>query len=749
MAAGGERRDGRFRRARAPEAGSGLPATALVAQGRAFEEEYRRHPAWPSLRRSVWAWLTLTAVAVAAYGLAVAYGSGPLPHRMLDALKLFPSGFPGYDESMPWPHLLARYLAALVSLFVTLRVLAAVFADRFAQLRARTRRGHAVVCGLGETGLRSTLALRTARRPVTCIDLAATGDAADAARRAGALVLKADATQVVALRTARVDRADQVVCACEADATNARIATTARALAAGRLRDPLDIHVSIRDPDLAQALRNPSSALAGARIHVFNVTAVWARALLDDPAGPFERATLSPPRLVVAGAGPLGRAVVRGAARRWHDRVRDGTATGTMAIVVAATDATEACAHLGERYPAVARTSRLIPAPAVASHGDTTAPGGLEARPDAVYLCLPDQSANLAAALDADRALQGRAPVFLPASSAVAELGSLGVGGPGLHPVALPTHSTSLDVLHDQRRDALARSVHEEYLVSRQAAADFGTRPGDRDWELLPESLRAASRDHADRMVEQLGSLWYELEPRYDWDEPLVELPAPTVEALAELEHERWRAERHAAGWRLGTARDDDRKLHDLLVPWTELPQDAKELDRALVRARPELLARADYRLGRSRVRELLAQRLHERYVSARLSETPAAAVPGWSELPEAQRELNRSSVDDIGVKLARIGCRAALAVPSLPAAAISPSELERLAELEHERWLEERYAAGWRVGPRDTDAGTHPSLVPWAELSEAEREKDREVVRSIQPLLAEVGYAVVRYGLG
>jgi hypothetical protein len=46
--------------------------------------------------------------------------------------------------------------------------------------------------------------------------------------------------------------------------------------------------------------------------------------------------------------------------------------------------------------------------------------------------------------------------------------------------------------------------------------------------------------------------------------------------------------------------------------------------------------------------------------------------------------------------------------------------------EAEHESWVRAYEKMGWRYGPvRDPAAKTHPDLVPYADLPEAEREKD------------------------
>ena len=76
--------------------------------------------------------------------------------------------------------------------------------------------------------------------------------------------------------------------------------------------------------------------------------------------------------------------------------------------------------------------------------------------------------------------------------------------------------------------------------------------------------------------------------------------PRPTftdaeIDQLAGIEHERWRAEREAAGWRYGPARDDAAKLNPLLVPWADVPADARRYNLETAAELPTLLARAGF----------------------------------------------------------------------------------------------------------------------------------------------------------
>jgi hypothetical protein len=71
---------------------------------------------------------------------------------------------------------------------------------------------------------------------------------------------------------------------------------------------------------------------------------------------------------------------------------------------------------------------------------------------------------------------------------------------------------------------------------------------------------------------------------------------------------------------------------------------------------------------------------------------------------------------------------------------------IEILAENAHDAWAAARFADGWQYGPRhDTRARLHPNLVPYGDLSEAEKDIDRDVVvATVRGILAH-GYKIRR----
>jgi hypothetical protein len=73
----------------------------------------------------------------------------------------------------------------------------------------------------------------------------------------------------------------------------------------------------------------------------------------------------------------------------------------------------------------------------------------------------------------------------------------------------------------------------------------------------------------------------------------------------------------------------------------------------------------------------------------------------------------------------------------------------ERLAKNTHDVWARQRFADGWKYGPRRDDAAKeHPGLVPYEQLPESEKKYDRETaIESLKAVVA-LGYRIEKDGL-
>ena len=161
-----------------------------------------------------------------------------------------------------------------------------------------------------------------------------------------------------------------------------------------------------------------------------------------------------------------------------------------------------------------------------------------------------------------------------------------------LVPVAHRGAVLAPEVLLDGRGDALARVIHDHYRDTTEAQGrDPSQQAAGQPWPLLAESYRSANRHQADHLWAKLAMSDCCALPEEVVD-TFAFAPAE-VERLAAAEHERWAAERWLDGWRYAPVRDNARRHHPQLVPYAELSEPMKDLDRFAVRLVPALLARS------------------------------------------------------------------------------------------------------------------------------------------------------------
>jgi hypothetical protein len=119
-----------------------------------------------------------------------------------------------------------------------------------------------------------------------------------------------------------------------------------------------------------------------------------------------------------------------------------------------------------------------------------------------------------------------------------------------------------------------------------------------------------------------------------------------------------------------------------------------------------------------------------------------------YAELPEDFKEANRLNVRDIPTKLAVAGYIMIPARSNEPPFKFPGASLEELAEAEHVRWMQSKFDEGYAYAPEtDKAKKLNKCLVPWKELPEEEKEKDRDLIRGIPEILARAGYAIVKTG--
>jgi len=270
--------------------------------------------------------------------------------------------------------------------------------------------------------------------------------------------------------------------------------------------------------------------------------------------------------------------------------------------------------------------------------------------------------------------------------------------------------------------ELLAQALLDDYRVNPRQTKGPGPNRGEPelDW----------ARRYAREIVDELTALGYRVKPLDRPSALPASLPEDIAEEMCKKENSDWdRMSPAVRQQRLDAAR----KLPQILgsekvcaaIEWAE----AIEPDQT----------------------ELLAIALHERYQESchaagqTLATNPALIE--WRRLPESLKESNRREAAHILAMLRAIGCGIE-PLSSTPSnfTGFTEAEIEKLAQLEHERWKEEREDEGWEYGPeKNLRLRTNPYLVPWAELPEGVKDYNRNAVKEIPKLLEKIDRRVYR----
>jgi hypothetical protein len=147
--------------------------------------------------------------------------------------------------------------------------------------------------------------------------------------------------------------------------------------------------------------------------------------------------------------------------------------------------------------------------------------------------------------------------------------------------------------------EQLARVIHRHYVAMEAAKGNTeADNPSMAPWERLPETLRQSSIAQARHVGVRLTAIGATVIPR-SAAAPEFTFTPPEIDLLARMEHDRWKQERAADGWRHGEQRDNARKLHPDMVDWADLSDEAQDKDRDVITSLPATLLEGGFQILR------------------------------------------------------------------------------------------------------------------------------------------------------
>lgn len=153
-----------------------------------------------------------------------------------------------------------------------------------------------------------------------------------------------------------------------------------------------------------------------------------------------------------------------------------------------------------------------------------------------------------------------------------------------------------------------------------------------------------------------------------------------------------------------------------------------------------------DAKLGPRQI-EALGRKIHETYRRDNINRYIESGMQDWEHLREDFKLSNCAQAAYAEHILRACGFDVQpLRPPSSNPISFTDLEVEKMAEMEHGRWVVERLQSGWRYGEiKNVEKRITPYLIPWDKLSDEIKSYDRRAVRNFVGVLSEAGLGVFR----
>jgi len=515
-----------------------------------------------------------------------------------------------------WELELARFLLPAIAAYAAVRALIVIFWEQIQLLRVRFIKDHIVICGLGRKSMILTRRFREQGYRVVVIELDKENDLLASCKDEGSIILIGDAKDKKQLRKARVNKAKYLISVCGDDGVDTEVAVHARELVRNREGKVLTCAVHIVDPQLCHLLREQEIGIGQTnafRLEFFNIFDSGARAWLKEypPFSETIEISGSQPHLLVVGIGRMGESLVVHTAKEW--KALPSRTSERLRITLIDQVAAKKNESLCLRYPQLEKVCDLVPlqmdiGSADFERADFLFDSHKKCEVTSVFICLDNDSFSLSAALAIYQAVRERKIPIVVRMTHDAGLATLLPGKnecedsfAGLHAFGLLDRTCLPDLILGGTHETLARAIHEDYVLMQQKQGQTSqTNPYMVPWDELPEPVMESNRRQADSIGAKLKAVSCCLMPLADWDAELFEFTPEEVELMAEIEHKRWREERERAGWKHKKGpKNIKKKTSPYLVPWNELPEEIKKINRNTVRAFPSFLAKTDFQIYR------------------------------------------------------------------------------------------------------------------------------------------------------
>ena len=519
--------------------------------------------------------------------------------------QLIPLNSGGLEPPVPFLLNIARFLSPTLAGLAAIKALWVLFRQQIQSSRMSMLHNHIIICGLSHKGWIMANQFRSEKKPVVIIERNKSNQFLEGCQKSGMFIMIGDATDPDILEKAGITHANGLFAVCEDDGINVEIALKAQAQIQIGRPNPLLCLVHVSDPQLCQILNKKMASLEknSFQLEMFNVYERGARSLLIKfPA--WNENELTSPQILILGLGRFGQNLLLQIGRNWWNfQNKNGQKLKTIVIDRKAQQNT---ALLLARYPQLKTTLDIIPINMELDSAEFEMAEFIKIhQPDRIYICLDNDSNALKAGLFLQQRSNSRIPIIIR----MLESGGL---ERLIHQPIIQMHETNLipflvleevcntNLINEQPRDILAKSLHENYIENRISGGSSSNNDQSMvAWEDLDSIYKNKNYQQVDNLLMLTSDFGFQITPLIDWDAPSYNFASEIVDQMAEKEHELWMADCTKEGWMYQPGEKDLRtKTNPALINWNDLPDQERQKNRDYVRNIPKLLAKAGYQLS-------------------------------------------------------------------------------------------------------------------------------------------------------
>ena len=317
--------------------------------------------------------------------------------------------------------------------------------------------------------------------------------------------------------------------------------------------------------------------------------------------------------------------------------------------------------------------------------------------------------------------------------------------------------------------DQIAESLYEDMRRARMLITTPFTF--NNEFEGLSEEEKTVWFEYASEIPAKLKSLNLFIRPFRDFCRTCI-ITDTDIEKLACMDHEYYFRQSFNPHPDKKNKSNNPKRINPEPIPFQNIPGARKWYFKELNYLIPPQLKKIGYEIIRpdetfeitSPMIKSLARAIHSRYVQEMRSRDSYEEAylnnhvlnypedirshyqTDFDNLPEDIKYSNMDNALHIPTKLLSIGYRIRPVKKGYKSVTLplNEDETEAMASVEHIRWSWDKRLNGWIYGNvKDISNKVHPGLIPYQDLSESEKEKDRELVRLIPSLLKDIDYEV------